>query len=137
MFIYPINGTCIANRGSYNGCFSLILVKAIDYVFPESAFLLSHQRRYFAFSSRDWFLVYVSEFSVLKNFIHTFSLYYYVFCQIKSVTLGRMLTQFFFSNFEIVKIKHFPAHLPQTGFLFLNLALHVSLSVLLWGNTQG
>lgn len=42
-----------------------------------------------------------------------------------------------FPTFEVVKIKHFSALFPPTGFSFLNLALRVLLSALLWVNTHG
>jgi hypothetical protein len=120
MSIYPINGTYIAHRGSYDGCFPLILVKAIAYVFPESVYLLSHQRRYFAFSSRDQFLAHVSEFSFLKQKnIHTFSLYLLRILPDKKRHKRTNADTKFFPNFEIVKIKHFPALFsPQQDFCF-------------------
>ena len=90
--------------------FSLTLVKAIAYVFPNSVLLLSHQRSYFALSSRNRFLNIVSEFSFLKKqiFIHTLSLQLLgILPDIKRHRRTKADTQFF-PTFEIVKIKYIP-----------------------------
>jgi len=69
-------------------------------------------------------------------FIHTFSLLLLgILPDMKRHSRTNADTQFF-PNFQAVKIKHFPVLFPPTGFLFLNVALHVLLSVLLWGNTR-
>ena len=102
--------------------FSFYLIKGAILPFPR------------AMASVITFLSFLS--SKKQIFIHTFSLLLLgILPDMKRHSRTNADTQFF-PNFQAVKIKHFPVLFPPTGFLFLNVALHVLLSVLLWGNTR-